>query len=199
MVKMGKLDRSFYRRSAATVAHDLVGKILVRRLPRGKLLRARIVETEAYVGAHDLACHAAKGRTTRTEVMFGDGGHAYVYFIYGMYDMFNIVTGAAGDAQAVLVRAAEPLNGWDADLSGPGKLCRAMCITRALNGANLVSGDQLFLTHDTASSRRKSLRVVRTVRIGVDYAKHWKDELLRFVDADSPAVSHPKLHRTSKS
>src|SRR4051812_5363563 len=103
-----KLPRSFYERDAALVAPDLLGKILVHRVNR-KLLRARIVETEAYVGEHDLACHAAKGRTKRTEIMYGPPGHAYIYFIYGMYDMLNIVCAKEGNAQAVLIRAAEPL------------------------------------------------------------------------------------------
>src|ERR1700726_1903621 len=87
-----KLETSFFRRPALDVARDLLGTILVRRY-RGKELRARIVETEAYVGSHDLACHASRGRTRRTEVMFGPGGHAYVYFIYGIHEMFNIVSG----------------------------------------------------------------------------------------------------------
>src|SRR4051794_5131904 len=117
--KRRHLPRNFYARDAETVAKELLGKILVHVIG-GKKLRARIVETEAYVGPHDLACHAAKGRTARTEVMFGEAGHAYVYFIYGMYDMLNIVTGDVDDAQAVLIRAAEPLDAWDEDLSGPG-------------------------------------------------------------------------------
>jgi DNA-3-methyladenine glycosylase len=148
-------------------------------------LRARIVETEAYVGAHDLSCHAAKGRTKRTEVMFGPGGHAYIYFIYGMYDMFNVVAAAPGDAQAVLIRAAEPI-GWTADLSGPGKLCRELHITRRLNGIDLT-GPELHFT--SGESRRP--RIILDKRIGVDYAGDWKHALLRFLDADSPAVSRP--------
>jgi DNA-3-methyladenine glycosylase len=142
------------------------------------------VETEAYVGAHDLACHASKGRTGRTEIMFGPGGHAYVYFIYGMYSMFNIVASVEGDAQAVLIRAAEPLDGWKADLSGPGKLTRAMKITRADNGADLT-GREIFLLDDPACEPV----IATTKRIGVDYAKEWKDALLRFVDLNSRAVS----------
>jgi DNA-3-methyladenine glycosylase len=178
-----KLPHSFYNRPAIDVARDLIGKILVRRV-RGKEFRARIVETEAYIGEHDLACHASKGRTARTDVMFGPAGRAYVYFIYGMYDMLNIVTGGEGDAQAVLVRAAEPLDEWEADLSGPGKLARAMQITRALNRYDLT-GDKLFLLDDPSDQPH----VVTTKRIGVDYAEEWKHAPLRFLDAASSAVS----------
>jgi DNA-3-methyladenine glycosylase len=177
-----KLKRSFYRRPAEEVARDLVGKIIVRRVD-GRELRARIVETEAYVGEHDLACHASKGRTRRTEVMFGEAGHAYVYFIYGMHDMLNIVCARAGDAQAVLVRAAEPLSGWEANLSGPGRLTRGMLISRKENGVDLT-GEELFLVDDQAKAR-----IGRSVRIGVDYSGAWKDKPLRFFDLDSRAVS----------
>src|SRR5438552_17228932 len=143
------LDRSFYVRDAIDLAPDLIGKVLVRRF-RGRTYRARIVETEAYVGEHDLACHASKGRTNRTDIMFGAAGHAYIYFIYGMYHMLNIVAAGEGDAQAVLIRAAESLDGWDADLSGPGKLARAMRLTRAGNGLDLTAGPTLFLLDDAA-------------------------------------------------
>ena len=120
---MRKLDRAFYQKPAEQLARDLIGKILVHRV-RGTELRGRIVETEAYIGEHDLACHASKGRTQRTEVMFGEAGHAYVYFIYGMYEMLNIVASHVNDAQAVLIRAAEPLDGWDENLTGPGRFAR---------------------------------------------------------------------------
>ena len=168
------------------LAPALLGQILVHRF-RGKTYRARIVETEAYVGEHDLACHASKGRTKRTEIMFGEPGHAYVYFIYGMYDMLNIVASHKNDAQAVLIRAAEPLDGWEADLSGPGKLCRAMKITVAMTGLDLT-GERLFLL-----SAAKPRKIESSRRIGVDYAGEWKYALLRFYDADSRSVSrHPK-------
>ena len=134
-----------------------------------------------------MACHAAKGRTARTEVMFGPAGHAYVYFIYGMYDMFNIVTGKPGVAQAVLIRAAEPLDSWQANLSGPGKLTREMRITRADNALDLT-GRKLFLLRDP----KDRPRVIESMRIGVDYAGEWKDALLRFSDAHSRAVSKPR-------
>lgn len=183
---MTKLARNFYARDAATVARELIGTILVRGDKRG-----RIVETEAYVGAHDLACHAAKGRTRRTEVMFGPAGHAYVYFIYGMHDMLNIVTGPVGDAQAVLVRAAEPLEGWAADLSGPGKLARAFDIkVKRDNGLDLTEKD-LFILHDPRA--RPTIRI--TPRIGVAYARQWQHEPLRFIDANSPHVSGPRALR----
>src|SRR6516165_10585537 len=142
-VRLRKLQHPFFERPALELAQNLIGTILVRRF-RGREYRARICETEAYVGAHDLACHASKGRTRRTEVMFGPAGHAYVYLIYGMYPMFNIVASVPGDAQAVLIRAAEPLDGWDADLSGPGKLTRAFGITCTQNGVDLA-GRELFL------------------------------------------------------
>jgi DNA-3-methyladenine glycosylase len=185
---MQKLDRNFYLRDAQRVARDLIGAILVHRV-NGNDLRARVVETEAYVGPHDLACHAAKGRTTRTEVMFGPGGHAYVYFIYGMYDMLNVVTGKIDDPQAVLIRAAEPLGNWagPGDLTGPGKLCRHMRITRKLNGEDLL-GNQLWFEPPT----EKPTQIAKSPRIGVDYAGQWRDKPLRFYDPQSQAVSGPK-------
>ena len=174
-----KLQQEFYAKPAEELAVALLGKILVRRV-RGILRLGRIVETEAYCGVKDLASHSSKGRTARTEVMFGPAGRAYVYFIYGMHEMFNIVGGSVGDAQAVLVRGAEGLNGWEADLTGPGKLAKAFGITRKDNGMDL-SGDDLFIVDDP----KYRPRILRTKRIGVDYAKRWKDRLLRFVDLNS--------------
>jgi DNA-3-methyladenine glycosylase len=180
---MKKLGQSFFHQDAIKLARALIGTILVHRV-RGREYRACIVETEAYLGPHDLASHSSKGRTKRTEVMFGPAGHAYVYLIYGMYDMFNIVAGKTGKAQAVLIRAAEPLDDWQADLSGPGKLTRALKITRSYHGVDLC-GDRLYLL---ASSRIRP-RIKRSKRIGIEYAKEWKDMPLRFFDADSPALS----------
>jgi DNA-3-methyladenine glycosylase len=174
-----KLAHDFFQQSALDLAQALIGKILVRRF-RGKEYRAHIVETEAYLGPHDLACHSSKGRTRRTEVMFGPAGRAYVYFIYGMYEMLNIVAGQTGSGQAVLIRGAVPMDGWKADLSGPGKLARAFRVKLSENGMDLT-GEKLFLIDDPAYLPR----IVRTVRIGVDYAREWKDELLRFVDEQS--------------
>jgi DNA-3-methyladenine glycosylase len=181
-----KLNRAFYDRPAIEVAPDLLGAVIVHKV-EGQVLRARIVETEAYIGPHDLAAHSSKGRTKRTEVMFGPPGHAYVYFIYGMHEMFNIVVSAEGDPQAVLVRAAEPLDEWEANLSGPGRFARGMRIARADNGRDLT-GDELYVT----KGRDIDLQIVRSARVGVDYAGHWKDALLRFSEADNAAVSRPR-------
>lgn len=195
---MTRLDTTFYARPALDLARDLIGKIIVRKIRRREF-RARIVETEAYVGAHDLACHASKGRTGRTEVMFGPAGRAYVYLIYGMYDMFNIVAADVDDPQAVLIRAAEPLDDWTVDLSGPGKLARGLAITRAENGLELT-GDTFHLIDNPADCPS----IVVTPRIGVDYAGEWTDKLLRFIDPHSRAVSKffrstPRRRRTSRA
>ena len=190
---MKKLGRSFFHQDAVKLARALIGTILVHRV-RGKEYRARIVETEAYLGPNDLASHSSKGRTKRTEVMFGPAGHAYVYLIYGMYNMFNIVAGKTGKAQAVLIRAAEPLDEWQADLSGPGKLTRALKITRSYHSMDLC-GDRLYLL----SGSRIRPRIKRSKRIGIEYAKEWKDTLLRFYDADSPAVSGNVSCRTRRT
>jgi DNA-3-methyladenine glycosylase len=186
MTQTSLLPLSFFQRDAQTIASELIGKTLVVRKGRN-LRRCRIVETEAYVGPHDLACHASKGRTARTEVMFAAGGRTYVYFIYGMYHMLNIVTGHEGDAQAVLVRAAEPLDGWTADLSGPGKLARELGLTSRDN-ALLLNGKRIGI-YDSAGPR---LTINTSPRIGVDYAGDWKHAHLRFFDAHSSAVSEPK-------
>jgi DNA-3-methyladenine glycosylase len=187
---MKKLRRLFYHRDAETLARELIGAVLVHRR-QGRIFRARIVETEAYVGPHDLASHSSKGRTKRTEVMFGPAGHAYVYLIYGMYEMFNIVAGKRGSGQAVLVRAAEPLDGWQADLSGPGKLTRGFGITRSHQGMDLTT-DRLYILRDSGPVPR----IRKTRRVGVDYAGAWKNRLLRFYDADSPSVTrHPSVRR----
>ena len=156
----------------------------------------RIVETEAYLGPHDLACHAAKGRTRRTEVMFGPAGHAYVYFIYGMYHMLNLVTEAKDYPAAVLLRAVEPLDGVALMkqrrrsetlgnlANGPGKLCQAFDIDGSLNGADLC-GKLLYIDDDGEPAPK----LQSTARIGVEYAGQWKDKPLRFMVPDNEFVS----------
>jgi DNA-3-methyladenine glycosylase len=187
MPRARKLPLAFFRQDAETVAAELLGKILAHKRPDGRKLRGRIVETEAYLGPADLAAHSSKGRTKRTEVMFGPAGRAYVYFIYGMHEMFNVVVGKTGDAQAVLLRAAEPLDGWEVNLSGPGRLARAFEIDRGHNGLKLTGGELYFVDDGQVPTRLE-----RSKRIGVEYAKHWADEPLRFYDAGSRAVSKPR-------
>lgn len=174
------LPKSFFARDAEIVAEELLGTIIVRHG-----LRARIVETEAYLGPHDLACHTAKGRTKRNEVMFGPPGVAYVYFIYGMYDMLNLVTGDHS-GQAVLVRAAEPLLGFEKTqrLDGPGKLARALGITTRDDNGVVLGTPALSVLPGPAPAR-----FFRGPRIGVDYAGTWRDTPLRFGDADSHHLS----------
>jgi DNA-3-methyladenine glycosylase len=182
-----KLGRSFYKRPAEEIAPDVLGTIIVRRVGE-TLRRARIVEAEAYLGPRDLASHASKGLTNRTQVLYGPPGRAYVYFIYGLHYMFNIVCGQTGGGQAVLLRAAEPLDGWDVDLTGPARFALHFGITRAHNGLDLT-GDDTFLLREPDYKPR----VIRTKRIGVDYARHWKDRHLRFIDASNAVAA--KLRR----
>ena len=175
------LPSTFYARDAQTVARALLGQTLVCEI--GEVQRARVVETEAYVGVHDLACHASKGRTKRTETMFGPPGRLYVYLIYGMYSMLNVVTGAEGEAQAVLVRAAEPLENVAGKTDGPGKLTRALGVTRDHNAHPL---DRAPLYFEAGSPPEQ---IVTTTRVGIPYAGEWRDAPLRFYDAASPHVS----------
>lgn len=183
------LKSSFFARPTLDVARDLLGCRLVRCLPDGRQVSGLIVETEAYIGENDRACHAAKGRTPRTEVMFGPPGRAYIYLIYGMYHCLNFVTERSGFPAAVLIRGlAEPtgfddvLAGLSATksrkfLSGPGRLCREFGITRELNGVSLTTASGLYVTGGSA----RPIEVIQTPRIGVDYAG--EDALLpwRFV------------------
>ena len=175
MITARRLRRRFYDRETGLVARELLGMHLVHR-DRELLRVARIVETEAYLGPHDLAAHSARGLTPRTRPMFGPPGHAYVYLIYGMHHCFNVVTEAEGHAAAVLVRAVEPVANVAGRTAGPGLLCRAMGIDRRLNGRDLV-GDELFIARPP---RRERLVIVRRPRIGVDYAGAWARRLLRF-------------------
>ncbi|HEX9047870.1 MAG TPA: DNA-3-methyladenine glycosylase [Verrucomicrobiae bacterium] len=180
---MIKLARSFYDRDTRLVARELLGKFLVHRAADSERI-GKIVETEAYLGPHDLAAHSSKGLTPRTKVMFGPPGHAYVYFIYGMYFCMNVVTEREGHAAAVLLRALEPVQNIQGKTSGPGLLCRAMGIDRQLNGHDLLS-DDFFI----AESEAEKFSIVKRPRIGVDYAKHWAKRHLRFYIKGNPFVS----------
>jgi DNA-3-methyladenine glycosylase len=180
-----KLPRAFFERSTLSVARALIGMHLLH--DDGRTLRAgRIVETEAYLGPRDRAAHSSRGRTARTEVMFGPPGHAYVYFIYGFWHCLNVVTAARGVPHAVLLRALEPLGALRARTSGPGLLCRALHIDRSLNGADL-RGDVLWLERPPAGT--PPARIARSTRIGVAYAGEWARRPWRFFDRSSPFVS----------
>ena len=169
------MPRIYFNRPTLTVARSLIGKYLVRSI-NGRILAGKIVEVEAYVGAQDKACHASKGRTQRTDVMFGPAGVAYVYLIYGMYHCLNVVTEREEFPSAVLLRAIE-IDGKLID--GPGRLCRAMEIDRSLNRADLTMGESLWFEDRRASVKRGT--VGAHPRIGVDYAGHCKNHLWRFM------------------
>jgi DNA-3-methyladenine glycosylase len=197
------IQRDFFNRPTVMVARKLLGKTLVRELPKYGRVSVKIVEAEAYVGIDDKACHASKGMTDRNKVMFGEPGHAYVYMIYGMYFCLNLVTEENGFPAAVLIRAGELIEGIEKmkelrgdkarkleDLtSGPGKLCKAMDITRDLNGIDVCSKGPLYV-EDTPD---KKYHIVSCTRIGVDYAgedrlKPWRYYIKgnKFVSKRSP-------------
>jgi DNA-3-methyladenine glycosylase len=181
---MQKLPRSFYDSDTATVARELLGKLLVHRTADAERI-GRIVEVEAYLGPHDLASHSSKGLTERTKIMFGPPGHAYVYLIYGMHHCMNIVTEREGHGAAVLLRALEPVANLAERTNGPGLLARAMQIDRCLNGHDLLS-ENFFVASDETAPR---LQIVKRPRIGVDYAGAWAKRHLRFYVKDNPFVS----------
>ena len=165
---MDRLNYDFYHRPCLQVARELVGKWLVRRLPSGENLRLRISETEAYCGEADTACHAHKGRTKRTEVLYGDAGTIYIYLCYGMHWLLNVVTGDAEDPQAVLIRAC-------VDAPGPGRLTKALGINGALNRGS-ICGDELWIEDDG-----QACTVVTDKRVGIGYASQEdQDRLWRF-------------------
>ncbi len=194
-----RLPRTFYVRSALRVARDLPGLYIFRRLGR-TLFAGRIVEVEAYLGSHDPASHAYRGMTPRNQVMFGEGGHLYVYFTYGMHYCCNVVTGEKGDAGAVLIRAAEPVEGIGAmtrrrsardgrrrgpeDLcSGPAKLCQAFGIGREENGTDLC-GDSIWIARKRGENSPRT--IMRTPRIGISSGR---EHQWRFLLKDNPFVS----------
>ena len=211
-----RLERAFYRRDVVPVARALLGQKLVRLLD-GEELSGLIVETEAYLGVLDKAAHTCNGRrTARNASMWGDGGHAYVYFTYGMHHCLNVVAGCVDQPVAVLIRALEPVDGIahmrqrraqqrrrrgaaakrkrpaplkPTDLcSGPAKLTAALGIERSLDGADLVTGTELFI-QPLRSRAHRSSRIVVTPRIGVGYAGQWADKPLRFALKGSAYVS----------
>jgi len=183
---MKPLSRDFYARPAIEVAPDLLGKYLVHEVD-GAPRVGRIVEVEAYLGEHDKAAHSSRGLTPRTRIMFGPPGHAYVYMIYGMHFCMNVVTGAEGEAAAVLLRALEPVAGIGGRTRGPALLCKAMGIDKRLNGCDL-QGSDFYLA---VPEHEPPVRIVKRPRIGVDYAGAWARRLLRFYIRGNDYISRP--------
>lgn len=196
---MERLDKKFFQQKTERVARQLLGKVLVRKLGE-ETISGIIVETEAYIGPHDLACHASKGKTSRTSVMFGESGMWYVYLIYGFYYCLNIVTEKKEYPSAVLIRALEPLEGVEymkrnrnTDVlnnltSGPGKMCQAFGIDKSLNNTPAIEKNSTLFIKDRGI-KISSRNIVKTKRVGVDYAGEWKDKLLRFYVKDNRFVS----------
>lgn len=184
-------DRAWFDRSAAEVAPDLLGALLIHDTPAGRIA-GRIVEVEAYLGPEDLAAHSSRGKTPRNSVMFGPPGHLYVYLVYGIHYCANIVCGPDAKPEAVLLRAAELTHGeelarcrrGDVPVSrlaaGPGNLAAAFDIDRRLNGADLLAGPVRLERGPRPDA------IERTARVGVDYAADWTDRPLRFVVRDDP-------------
>jgi DNA-3-methyladenine glycosylase len=199
---MNKLPRDFYTRSnVLEVARDLLGKKLVVPAENGARVAGIIVETEAYRGPEDRASHAYNGRrTNRTETMYALGGTAYVYFVYGMYNQFNVVTNVEGMPHAILVRAVEPSEGLEVMrrrrrgrseyelTSGPGRLCLAMGIDRGLDKADLLGG-RVWIEEGISITPRQ---IARGPRVGIDYAENWVQKPWRFWVRDNPFVSRIK-------
>jgi DNA-3-methyladenine glycosylase len=164
-----RLSRDFFTRDVLDVAPELIGKTMVIRLSGGEIGRFKITEVEAYRGPEDKACHASKGRTTRTEVMFHEGGKLYIYLIYGMYWMLNIVTGEKDNPQAVLIRGLE-------NFKGPGVLTRALGIDRSFTSEDIVSSERIWIEDAAIVSNIKT-----GPRIGIDYAgEYWKTRPWRY-------------------
>lgn len=193
-----RIERKFYMRDAVTVGKDILGKIIVKKTADGRIMSGRITEVEAYMGITDKASHSYGGRRTkRTEVMYKEGGYSYIFLIYGMYECFNVTVGREGDPQAVLIRGVEPLENKnlmqekrkvkkEKDISnGPGKLTKALGITREDNGADLTAGENIWLEDDGY----KVKDIVETTRIGIDYAEEDALKPWRFYIKDSIFVS----------
>lgn len=167
---MNKLPDDFFQRDVLEVAPELLGKLLVREFDNGILKKYSITEVEAYRGKNDLACHASKGRTPRTEIMYHTGGHIYMYLIYGMYWMLNIVTSVKDIPQAILIRGIEGFN-------GPGKLTKALALDKSFYGQHLNTSENLWIENSEIKPD-----YITTPRIGIDYAGEiWKNKPWRYI------------------
>ena len=165
-----KLAAEFFHRGALDVARDLVGKVIVRRLSDGTLLSERISETEAYCGEEDKACHASKGRTNRTEILYGESGFIYVYLCYGMHWLMNVITGEKDMPQGVLIRAGEVLD-------GPANLTKYLLVNGDFNKRKIYDDSEIWIEDDGFRSE-----IVTAPRVGIDYAgEYWRDIKWRFI------------------
>lgn len=191
------LKREFYIKDGITLAKDLLGKILVKEID-GVLYKGRIVETEAYMGVIDKACHSYNNRRTKkTEAMYREGGYSYIYLIYGMYNCFNVTASIKDNPEAVLIRALEPLENKelmlkirkvkrDKDIAnGPGKLTKALRITSEDNDIDLTLRKNIWLEDDGYIPNK----IIETTRIGIDYAEEFKDKLWRFYISENNNIS----------
>lgn len=169
MLTFPRLSADFFKRDAVTIARELLGRTIVRRFDDGKIERFVITETEAYLGEDDLACHASKGRTPRTEVMYHEGGRIYVYLIYGMYWMLNFVTGEENHPQAVLIRGV-------GGVIGSGRVGRTLQLDKSFYGEELFISNRLWVEDSPAIAS-----FTTAPRVGVNYAKEWKDKPWRFI------------------
>lgn len=165
-----RLKYNYYTSDALTIAKDLLGKTIVREFEDGTILKTKITETEAYVGEQDLASHASRGKTPRTQIMYGKAGHIYMYFIYGMYWMLNVVTGEENMPHAVLIRGIEGTN-------GPGRVAKVLQLDKSFYGEDLTTSKRIWI-EDTRLP--KDTKIISTTRIGVSYAKEWAQKPWRF-------------------
>lgn len=196
---MKRLPVSFFNQKTALVAQELLGKVLIYKC-KNQVISGIIVETEAYVGPDDLASHASRGKTPRNEVMFDSAGLWYIYLIYGFYNCLNIVTEGKNYPAAVLIRAVEPISGIEIMkkrrhsenlknlTTGPGKLCQAFGIDKKLNYISAINKKSPLFIGDIGIKIPKN-NIIKTKRVGVDYAGKWKDKLLRFYIKDNLFIS----------
>lgn len=217
MKPLKRLNKNFYRQDTFKLAQSLLGKLIVRKYGHNTLI-GKIVETEAYYGPKDLASHASRGKTPRTQLMFDQAGLAYIYLIYGMYYCFNIVTEAKDFPAAILIRAIEPIEGikqmyrnryCHGELSrtmtptchpstklrmtnnltnGPAKFCQAFKIDKTLNGINLITGQKLYLTEDEKIKLNPN-QIKKAKRIGIDYAGAYKNKPWRYYLKNNQFIS----------
>ncbi len=165
-----KLGEDFFHRDALIVARELAGKIVVRKFENGEVRKIRITETEAYCGDEDKGCHASKGRTPRTELLYGRSGIIYVYLCYGMHWLMNVITGEEGHPEGVLLRAGENFN-------GPARLTKALGVDKRFNGLSICDNAELWIEDDG-----KNFDIFTAPRVGIDYAgEEWKNKPWRFI------------------